>query len=154
MRSVARKEIVAQQAPARSLSPPASAAELRFPADGWLVRGFAAEEAGRHGLCPRRAALFVLAVSGLVAHVTAEPVTDVVLRVWPAPGTLECDVAATGTNPPDLRAGFVPPGPVASPDDGLWLARRLSATLEIRPTVTGVSARLSFARGRDAEDEA
>lgn len=115
------------------------------------LRDFVATQARLHGLSDERADLLVFAVHELATYLSAQFSHPVETRMWPAMGTVECELRVAGVPVPEPYAGFDTPGSVADNDDRLWIARQLCDMLEIRPTQTGVTAWLSFAGARSAE---
>lgn len=115
------------------------------------LRDFVATQARLHGLSDERADLLVFAVHELATYLSAQFSHPVETRMWPAMGTVECELRVAGGPVPEPYAGFDTPGFAAHNDDRLWIARQLCDMLEIRPSQTGVTAWLSFAGARSAE---
>lgn len=65
------------------------------------------------------------------------------VRVWQRFGAIVCDLhhpAGTGTDP---FLGYRAPGPAPAPGDGLWLARQLCDSVEVRSGDRGRTVRLN-----------
>ncbi|MFI1969000.1 hypothetical protein BLA24_23535 [Streptomyces cinnamoneus] len=121
-------------APPRAVAPPGAARTGPAGRVGPLRR-FARERARAAGLTGERLALAELAVSEAAGYLLAGTgERGVSARAWEEPGALAFELlrAAPGTPPVPVFAGFRPPGPLACPEDGLWLARTLSESLEVR----------------------
>lgn len=110
------------------------------------LREFAAQQAGSNGLDGERAELFIFAVNELATYLSREAAAQAVVRIWPSADSLDCELDVANGFVPEPFAGFQPPDDIgAHPDDRLWIARQICDSLEIRPTASGSTARLSFA---------
>lgn len=114
--------------------PPADAALLEAPAGLAVVRRFARLRAETAGLGAERVALAETLVNEALTWLLAHGAADAEIRVWEEPGALLWDLLGIGAGPapPGRFAGFVPPGPQAGWDDGLWLVRSLCESVELR----------------------
>lgn len=132
--------------------PPADAAALDHDTSRpRVLREFAAAQARGNGLAGDRAELFVFAVHELATYMSQEAAAQAVVRIWPAMGSIDCDLEVVGRPVPDPFAGFRPPDDLGRPEDRLWVVRQLCDSVEFRPTSAGISVRLSFAGPRSAE---
>ncbi|MBT2387095.1 hypothetical protein, partial [Streptomyces sp. ISL-11] len=99
--------------------------------------------------------LAALAVCEAAGHLLAAAGARVALSAWEEPGAVVYELLRTG--PPGGRvppfAGFRPPGPPEDPsaEDGLWLARRLSESLDVRAEDSSTRITLRIAGPCDAE---
>ncbi|GHF49666.1 hypothetical protein GCM10010218_33810 [Streptomyces mashuensis] len=97
-----------------------------------VLRAFARDRAAAAGLAGERLALAVLAVCEAAGYLLAPGDVRVALRAWEEPGALVYELLCAGSRPVHAFAGFRPPGREAAPEDGLWLARTLTDSLDIR----------------------
>lgn len=125
--------------------PPAGAARLSWstPAPGSAhLRGFVADHAMHLGLDRERAELLVLAVaevSRLLAHAAAEaeapdpavPLTDGSVAIWSKARTVSVELT--------------------QPGEGLWLARQICESVEVRTSDAGCTVRMELAGARAEE---
>ncbi|MEU4210700.1 MEDS domain-containing protein [Streptomyces sp. NPDC026206] len=132
---------------------PADAARTGPTASLARVRGFAHERAVAAGLSDERLALAVLAVCEAAGYLLAADRARIAVRAWEEPGVLAYELlraqAADAGVP--VFAGFCPPGEAAGAEDGLWLARSLSESLELRSRGPLTRLTLRIAGPRDAE---
>ncbi|MFI9205978.1 anti-sigma factor RsbA family regulatory protein [Streptomyces sp. NPDC053048] len=144
----------AEVAPPRSPAPP-GAARTGPTARRAAVRRFARERAVAAGLSGERLALAVLAVCEAAGYLLAGGGTRVALRAWEEPGAVAYELLCTRDGGRALAVpafvGFHPPGPAAHPEDGLWLARTLSESLEVRAKGALTRVTLRIAGPGDAE---
>ncbi|WP_414167862.1 anti-sigma factor RsbA family regulatory protein [Streptoverticillium reticulum] len=113
---------------------PAGAARTGPTATAATVRLFARERAVAAGLRGERLGLAVLAVCEAAGYLLAPAGTRVALRAWEEPGQLVYELLCTGLAPvpAPMFAGYRPPGERPGTEDGLWLARSLAESLDIR----------------------
>ncbi|MEU5053312.1 MEDS domain-containing protein [Streptomyces sp. NPDC021096] len=136
---------------------PAGAARTGPTASLADVRRFARERAAAGGLSGERLALAVLAVCEAAGYLLAAGeagVARVALRAWEEPGVLAYELvrvqgAAVGEGA--VFAGFRPPGDAEAVEDGLWLARSLSDSLDVQ--VRGPLTRLTLRVAGPADAE-
>ncbi|MEV5137641.1 sensor histidine kinase [Streptomyces syringium] len=134
---------------------PGTAARMGPTADASAVRLFARERAAAAGLTGERLALAEFAVAEAAGYLLAADGARVALRIWEEPGALACELLREdphGASVP-VFAGFLPPDEAPDPEDGLWLARTLSETLEVRAEGPRTRLALRLAGLRDAECE-
>ncbi|MFF4157281.1 anti-sigma factor RsbA family regulatory protein [Streptomyces sp. NPDC001678] len=96
------------------------------------IRSFARERAGAAGLRGERLGLAVLGVCEAAGYLLACGGTRVGARAWEEPGVLVYELLGAPVGPVPAFAGFRPPGAEPDPEDGLWLARMLSESLDVR----------------------
>ncbi|MCA6093391.1 sensor histidine kinase [Streptomyces sp. SCA3-4] len=100
------------------------------------VRLFARARALAGGLTGERLSLAVLAVCEAAGYLLGPRGARVALRGWEEPGALAYELLRTeeeaGGEPVPAFAGFRPPGRASGAEDGLWLARTLSDSLDVR----------------------
>ncbi|MEU5420903.1 MEDS domain-containing protein [Streptomyces sp. NPDC020667] len=140
--------------PPPDLPPPPTAVAAPPTADLAAVRRFARARAAAAGLTGERLALAELAVHEAAGHLldTAEG-TRVTLSAWEEPGALVYDLWRPGPHsaPVPALAGCLPPGADRGGEDGLWLARRLCVSLDVRLRGGGTGITLCVAGPTDAE---
>jgi anti-sigma regulatory factor (Ser/Thr protein kinase) len=128
--------------------PRAEVAELASPRDAAEVRAFVHDHARRAGLAPPGLDDFLAAVNEIATNAQTHAVIDTV-RVWRDRDHLVCEVRDNGPGIVDLLAGFRHPEPHWTAGRGLWLARQLTALLELRTGPGGTTVRLHAAVGQD-----
>ncbi|MEV6399549.1 MEDS domain-containing protein [Streptomyces sp. NPDC051907] len=124
----------------RPLPPPPAGAALLAPPTGLAaLRRFARVRAETAGLAGQEAASAETAANEALTWLLSLGAADAEIRVWEEPGALLWDLLATegGAAAPGPFAGYVPPGPAAGPDDGLWLVRSLCESVELRAEAGG-----------------
>ena len=151
--------------------PPARAARLSWssPAPGSAhLRGFVADHALHLGLERERAELLVLAVAEvarLLAHAAAEaedpdpvaPSADGSVAIWSKARTVSVELTQPGPRPADSALddptlGYRLPRPDGpQPGEGLWLARQICESVEVRTSETGCTVRMELAGARAEE---
>ena len=157
--------------------PPARAARLSWssPAPGSAeLRGFVADHATLLGLERERAELLVLAVAEvarLLAHAAAETEEPVVaapfaegfpcsngsVAIWSKARTVSVELTQPGPRPADSALddptlGYRLPRPDGpQPGEGLWLARQICESVEVRTSDTGCTVRMELAGARAEE---
>lgn len=151
---------------------PARAARLRWgePAPGTAhLRGFVAQHAMALGLDLERAELLVLAVAEvarLLAHAAAvsaptgtagtdadggEPAS---IAIWGRPRSIAVELTQPGLRPADgvlddpVLGYRLPSLEGPRPGEGLWLARQISESVEVRVTDAGCTVRLELTGAR------
>ncbi|MEU7132584.1 MEDS domain-containing protein [Streptomyces sp. NPDC046261] len=138
----------------RAPAPP-GAARTGPTASAADVRRFARERAAAAGLTGERLALAVLAVCEAAGYLLATGDSRVALRAWEEPGAVAYELVRTrprgAAEAVPVFAGFRPPGDAAGPEDGLWLARSLSESLDVRARGPLTRLMLRVAGPRDAE---
>ncbi|NGN68352.1 sensor histidine kinase [Streptomyces sp. A7024] len=132
----------AERYPPPAERPTAAAAVLGPTRDLGALRRFAREQAAAAGLDAEGAARAELAL-----HEAAGYLMDGAgLRVeaWREPGALVWQLYRAGLEGagPSPFSGLLPPGAAAGPEDGLWLARNLAESLDLRTEPRGVTLRL------------
>ncbi|MEU5424533.1 sensor histidine kinase [Streptomyces olivoreticuli] len=139
--------------PPPDLPPPPSAALAPPTADLPAVRRFARARGAAAGLTGERLALAVLAVHEAADHLLTADGAHVTLSAWEEPGALVYDLWRPGPlgAPVPALAGYAPPGAARGGEDGLWLARRLSESLDVRSRDDGTRITLRVAGPGDAE---
>ncbi|MEU1826092.1 MULTISPECIES: MEDS domain-containing protein [Streptomyces] len=116
------------------------------------IRSFARERAGAGGLRGERLGLAVLGVCEAAGCLLASgPAPRVAVRAWEEPGVLVYELLGAPVRPLPAFAGFRPPGAEPHPEDGLWLARMLSESLDVHARGGLVRLTLRVAGPRDAE---
>lgn len=135
---------------------PAGAARTGPTASLADVRRFARERAAAGGLTGERLALAVLAVCEAAGYLLAAGEARVALRAWEEPGVLAYELVRAraqgrGAGAGAVFAGFRPPGDSAGPEDGLWLARSLSESLDVQARGPLTRLTLRVAGPGDAE---
>ncbi|MEC4017270.1 MEDS domain-containing protein [Streptomyces sp. H27-D2] len=132
---------------------PAHADRLPPTGEPAAVRGFVRDRAAALGLANERLALAELAVHEVVDYLVSARGEEVAVRIWAESGLVVCDLHGPSvTRPsPDAFLGFRPPGEAAGLEDGLWLARSLCESVEVRAGRSRVRIRLRFAGPRNAE---
>jgi anti-sigma regulatory factor (Ser/Thr protein kinase) len=109
------------------------------------VRAVIGERGARLGVPPDRIADFVLAVDELAVNSIQHGGGHAVLRLWPTPSQLICEVHDLGTlHPPHTGRPRPAPGQLAG--RGLWLAEQLCDLIEIESTAGGTTVRAHIAR--------
>ncbi|MCC3774417.1 MEDS domain-containing protein [Streptomyces sp. UNOB3_S3] len=117
-----------------------------------VIRSFARERARAAGLREERLGLAVLAVCEAAGYLLASgPAPRVAARAWEEPGVLVYELLGAPVGPVSVFAGFRPPGAEPHAEDGLWLARTLSESLDVRVRGSLVRLTLRVAGPRDAE---
>lgn len=124
---------------------PAAAARLGPTARVAAVRLFARERAAAAGLTGERLELAVLAVCETAGYLLAAAGARVALRAWEEPGVLLWELHSAQARPLPAFAGFRPPGVAPDPEDGLWLARSLSESLDAEAAGDGARITLRVA---------
>jgi anti-sigma regulatory factor (Ser/Thr protein kinase) len=129
----------------RRLTPPPSSPELRPLAVGATLGSFreavAAELAVRR--VPRERALEVLvAANELAANALQHGGGIEEVRAGIAEGRFVCEVRDGGSGFEDPLAGYIPPKPEQRAGRGLWIARQISADLELFRSDSGFTARI------------
>ncbi|MGW2601107.1 anti-sigma factor RsbA family regulatory protein [Streptomyces klenkii] len=130
----------AVEGPAASCAPP-TAARTGPTGDASALRRLARERAAGAGLTGGRLALAELAAHEAAAYLLAPEGARVTLRAWEEPGAVVYELRRTEREggrrmgrdadvPP--FAGYRPPGDAQGAEDGLWLARTLGDSLELR----------------------
>ncbi|WP_367131133.1 MULTISPECIES: anti-sigma factor RsbA family regulatory protein [Streptomyces] len=124
---------------AASCAPP-TAACTGPTGDASVLRRLARERASGAGLTGGRLALAELAAHEAAAYLLAPEGARVTLRAWEEPGAVVYELRRTEREggrmgrdadvPP--FAGYRPPGDAHGAEDGLWLARTLGDSLELR----------------------
>ena len=150
---------------------PATASRLRWhsPTPSTVhLRRFVAEHADRFGLDPERGELLVLAVAEvarLLAHAAAESEAESAagidgaasIAVWSRARTVSVELTQPGLRPSDSALddptlGYRLPRPDGPhPGEGLWLARQICESVEVRTDHNGCTVRMELTGAR-AED--
>ncbi|WP_370078583.1 anti-sigma factor RsbA family regulatory protein [Streptacidiphilus sp. MAP12-16] len=158
----------AEEAPAPPLEPaPSGAARLSWsdPMPGATrLRGFVSTHATALGLAGERVELLVLAVAEvarLLAHAavdsSAVPDRPASVTIWSRPRTVAVELLQPGVHPADsalddpLLGYRLPRTEGPRPGEGLWLARQICETVEVRTGAAGCAVRMELA-GPRAED--
>ncbi|WP_436756731.1 anti-sigma factor RsbA family regulatory protein [Streptosporangium sp. V21-05] len=128
------------------LEPPGDSAAARVETLHAL-RLFVTGHASFMGLSHDRAKLLSVAAYE-VAALLGPPVT---VRMWERLGAITCHVDRRGGRVADPVAGFLPPGSVAGPGDGLWIARQLCDRLDIHNDQGGCVIQLHVPSARAEE---
>ncbi|MFC1429752.1 anti-sigma factor RsbA family regulatory protein [Streptacidiphilus sp. N1-3] len=146
--------------------PPVTASRLRWstPAPSTAhLRGFVAAHALRFGLDPERGELLVLAVAEvarLLAHAaedSADAGAPASAVIWSRARTVSVELTQPGLRPSDSALddptlGYRLPRPDGPrPGEGLWLARQICESVEVRTDTAGCTVRMELAGAR-AED--
>lgn len=157
--------------------PPVGAARLSWsspaPSSAQL-RGFVADHAMYLGLERERAELLVLAVAEvarLLAHAAAEaeepsvappfaegfPFSNGSVAIWSKARTVSVELTQPGPRPADSALddptlGYrLPRADGPQPGEGLWLARQICESVEVRTSDTGCTVRMELAGARAEE---
>ncbi|WP_202638110.1 sensor histidine kinase [Bailinhaonella thermotolerans] len=117
---------------------------LRLDGDLRALRSFTLAASRAAGLTEDRAMTFATAVSEVGSYLWARGGEAPAVRVWHDSSTLTCEVHQPGGRLDDRFLGYRPPGRVAAPDDGIWLARQICDRLETRSGPAGCTFRLHF----------
>ncbi|MEV4441648.1 MEDS domain-containing protein [Streptomyces sp. NPDC049577] len=126
---------------------PAGAARIGPTTRLAAVRGFARERAAAAGLTGDRLGLAELAVAEAATSLLTGGAGRLGARSWHERGVLAYELLHPAPLAP--YAGYRPPGPAPHPEDGLWLARTLTESLDIhrRGPLTRVTLRFTLLSG-------
>jgi anti-sigma regulatory factor (Ser/Thr protein kinase) len=108
------------------------------------VRASVADHARRSGLTSRKVDDLVLATSELVSNSVRYGGGRGVLRMWPAEGSVICEVKDEG-HLDDPLAGRQRPDPGQASGFGLWLVNQLCDLVQMRSSPVGSTVRLHMA---------
>lgn len=127
-------------------APPSFARALGYGTDLRPVRRLVADQAGRAGLAPERAADLVLAVSEIAANTLRHTSGDGQLQVWHTEQEILCQVQDCGwiTDP---LAGQQR-RPADEPGHGLWVVNQVCDLVEVRTGQAGTTIRLHMRLGK------
>jgi serine/threonine-protein kinase RsbW len=96
------------------------------------LRRLVASAAQRAGLSPSRADQLALAANEIATNALVHGGPPAELRIWQRDEEIVCEVADSGRGIKDQRAGQLRPPAGALSGRGLWLARHLCDSVEIR----------------------
>lgn len=114
--------------------------------DLYDLRRLVASTARNAGLSSSRADELALAANEIATNAVLHGRPPATLRIWQREGEIVCEVADAGPGMKDTRAGQLRPPAGASGGRGLWLARQLCDSVEIRNGVwCTVSLRMAAA---------
>lgn len=108
-------------------------------------------QAGALGLTGERVQMLVAAVHEATAYLLAHGTGGVAARTWAQAGAIVCDLHQPSGKLADPFLGFRPLTSEPADDDGLWLARQVCDTLELRTGDDGCTPRLQVAGPHDEE---
>jgi serine/threonine-protein kinase RsbW len=115
------------------MSPDAPVAETGFGlADLSALRRLVASAAQTAGLSRSRADELALATNEIATNALVHGGPPAKLRIWQCDEEIVCEVADSGPGIKDQRAGQLRPPAGALSGRGLWLARHLCDSVEIR----------------------
>jgi anti-sigma regulatory factor (Ser/Thr protein kinase) len=123
-------------------SPPPEAARLTFRDDQSSVRQFAAAQARRAGLSPKRVADLVMAVGELAANTLTHTTGKGVFTSWVTAGALICQVSDSGQIDDPLAGTFRPDPRATGTKRGLWLVHQVVDLVQVRTGPAGTTTRL------------
>ncbi len=153
--------------------PPTEAPSLTFASDLEALRRFVSDHVTAQGMADGHAEMAVMAVYETAAWMRQPtesipdsqcdpaadepaPATDrshqappMTIRIWSQSGTPVVDLWQSGARLANPFLGYQPPTLEPAPDDGLWLARMISARLDIRRDEHSSSVRLHLPRTGD-----
>lgn len=123
--------------------PPATAVTMTWDGDLFRLRSFVAGQAAEHGVARDQIDLWVLAVNEVGTYLGEQGVGTAAVRMWRVAEDSVCDLATATPLQSDPYLGFYPPGTRrGAGGEGLWLARQICESVEIRSRVDGWQARL------------
>jgi serine/threonine-protein kinase RsbW len=124
----------------------ATAKELTFSlADLPDVREFAAVQARGRGMSEDAIGDFLVALNEVATNAVTHGSSKARLRVWADGSALVVDVHDDGRHwHPDDEPGQTPPPENATSGMGLWVARLLSADIEVRTGANGTTVSMRF----------
>lgn len=96
------------------------------------LREYTTERAAELGLYGERAGLLTVAANEMAVFLAMGDSDPLTVRIWDRFGGVTCELRRRGEREVDPLSGYCPPGPRPSPGDGVWLARQLCDSLEIR----------------------
>lgn len=122
-------------------------ADIEARADLGELRRAVTAAAGGAGLSPVAASDLVTAVNEVATNALVHGGGSARVRVWRAPAGVACEIVDPGPGFDDPFAGFIPPEGRTAGGMGLWLARQLCDTLEVRREGEGFVVRLTKTPG-------
>jgi MEDS: MEthanogen/methylotroph, DcmR Sensory domain len=122
--------------------PPAGAALLEDARDLAELRRFVAAQAAALELESERVQGLVTAVNEAATYLLVGGSGAIATSMWPDATGIVCDLYQAAGRLDDPFAGFRPPTGEPSPGDGLWLARLLCDSLDLRSDEAGCTLRL------------
>jgi serine/threonine-protein kinase RsbW len=132
--------------PHRSSLPRTAVRELTFGLPGLPgARDFAAAFASRHGMREDRVGDLLLAVNEVATNAVTHGDGKATMRIWFCDDHLVVQVYDPGSWQLDgALPGGTPPEPHATSGMGLWVARRLSSTIEFTTGGSGTTVTMRF----------
>jgi MEDS: MEthanogen/methylotroph, DcmR Sensory domain len=131
--------------------PPADAAMLSADRDLAGLRRFVSVQAGVLGLTGERVQLLMAAANEAAAYLLAHGTGGITARTWAHAGAIVCDLHQRSGRLTDQFLGFRPPTGEPAADEGLWLARQVCDTVDLRTNDTGCTLRLKVPGPRAEE---
>jgi hypothetical protein len=122
--------------------PPPGAVLLEGARELAALRQFVAVQAAAFGLDGERAQTLVTAVNEAATYLLATGSGGITTRTWADAAAIVCDLHQPAGRLDDPFLGFRPPTGEPSPGDGLWLARLLCDSVELRTDADGCTLRL------------
>lgn len=128
-------------------APPPEAAERCFDLSARIdlladLRRFVGEQARAAEAADEQVSDVELAANEIAGNGARHADGLVTVRTWSPPGEFVCELSDTGPGIGDRFAGYATPQPAKSGGWGLWIARRVCDTIEIRSSAAGTTVRL------------
>lgn len=128
-------------------APPAEAVERCFDLSASIdlladLRRFVSERARAAEATDEQVSDVELAANEIAGNAARHANGLVTVRTWSTPGEFVCELSDTGPGIGDRFAGYATPQPAKSGGWGLWIARRVCDTIEIRGSAAGTTVRL------------
>ena len=115
------------------------------------LREYTTERAGELGLYGERAELLTVAANEISLYLSMGEQDPVTVRIWDRFGAITCEIRRRGERAIDPFSGYRPPGAQYAPGDGVWLARQLCESLDIRSGGGSCVVQLHFSGPRAEE---